>query len=98
MVDPGENISAISWDLCRKTPLGIIKFNNDTSRSGRKYGMVSLSFVLGGLPYQHDFLVVQNLQQDLILGYDFLRSHDADYDPMMLILFISGNQVKLAPW
>ena len=57
--------------------------------------MASLSFVLGGMQYQHKFLVVRNLQQDLsldlILGNDFLKVHGVDPNTLF------GPQVKLAP-
>ena len=107
LVDSGADISVMHKDLLEKLHRGaILKRIRDggprkcVSASGDDLGpegQVVLRFALGGKQFAHKFLVVRKLQQDLILGDDFLAQKGVKVDFKSRIMCVRGAKVKLTP-
>ena len=90
LYDTGADISCLSEKIFRRVPpeKRPVRLTTPTqaqlkSASGDQLearGKYLLSIQLGKISIQHPFYVIRNLNEDLILGIDFIHQHQLNYN------------------
>ena len=102
LMDSGASVSILStalWEALHRQCPGLTMLSTDCSIrtvSGdlaRVRGRVVLEVELGGQYYLHQFIVM-DVEEDIILGIDFLRKYDVDCNWRKGVLILRGEEVQ----
>ena len=88
-----DSSSVINWDKESGPRKCVSASGHDLGPAGK----ATIKFKIGTRPFVHTFVVVRNLQQQLILGDDFLSEKSALVDFQRRVMKIAGEDVKLSP-
>jgi Reverse transcriptase (RNA-dependent DNA polymerase)/RNase H-like domain found in reverse transcriptase/gag-polyprotein putative aspartyl protease len=119
LFDTGADISCLSEQLFRKIPVSVrptklemapsSQFKSAGGQSLDVKGKYSIPIQLQGKQVQHEFYVIRNLNEPLILGIDFITHHKLQFCPQSRDFFWqddaqwrkgslqSAHSMKLAP-
>ena len=107
LADTGADCCVIGPDLYINIPeenklgyRGISEFSKCLGATGHDLapkGEVHLTFKLGGRPYEFPFTIVENLQQDMILGADFMKYYRGGVSLEDMHMKLGEHLVQLTP-
>ena len=89
LFDTGADVSCIktttfAQSQLSKVPFKPTKFNNFRAAGGQKLqisGQVELPISIDNNMVHHPFYLIDNLNEDCILGIDFITNHSLNYNP-----------------
>ena len=107
LADTGADCCVIGPNLYKNIPeenklgyRGVSEFSKCLGATGHDLaprGEVHLTFKLDGRPYDFPFTVVENLQQDLILGADFMKHYRGGVSLEDMHMKLGDHLVPLTP-
>ena len=105
LVDTGAAVSLIAYDLLRKLPEECVEKTKQFDENGPKFRTAAgqlmrsleintLTFTVNGFSFSFRFHVVDALEEDIILGIDFLKTYKFHIDVGNNSLYCTNQNVR----
>ncbi len=101
LIDTGASVSLINADFARsrnllvKNPMGGVTLRVANNRTVEVIGTTKLEVRLGKTPILHEYVVVESLIHNVILGADMLRRESIDILFSEMCLLLRGERIPM---